>query len=95
MSSYESCELFTGAGGLAIGLEQAGFRHRTLVELNDDACDTIRLNISNSKDYSHWRLLQTDARKLNYREVAEGCTFIARWSTLPTLLPWRKAWRER
>ena len=77
MSSYESCELFTGAGGLAIGLEQAGFRHRTLVELNDDACHTIRLNIRNSKKYSHWRLLQTDARKLDYREVAEGCTFIA------------------
>ncbi|MBL9178652.1 MAG: DNA cytosine methyltransferase [Verrucomicrobiaceae bacterium] len=33
-----SIELFSGAGGLALGLEAAGFEHLALVERNKDAC---------------------------------------------------------
>lgn len=39
-----SVELFTGTGGLALGLAKAGFRHRLLVEFNRDACQTLRRN---------------------------------------------------
>ncbi len=44
-----SLELFSGAGGLAKGLELAGFRHSTLVELNRNACDTLCENFDASK----------------------------------------------
>lgn len=37
-------EIFSGAGGLAKGLELAGIRHRAFVEWNADACATLRLN---------------------------------------------------
>lgn len=40
----KSIELFAGAGGLALGLEQAGFEHIGLIEFNRAAADTLLTN---------------------------------------------------
>lgn len=37
-------ELFSGCGGLARGMANAGFEERALVEYNRDACASLRLN---------------------------------------------------
>src|SRR5579859_4923618 len=42
--TLRSIELFTGAGGLALGTHAAGFRHAFLVEWDEHACATIRAN---------------------------------------------------
>jgi DNA (cytosine-5)-methyltransferase 1 len=55
-----SLELFSGAGGLALGLEKAGFEPVALVERNEDACDTLRANRPD------WNVLQTDVREINF-----------------------------
>lgn len=39
-----SIEIFSGAGGLAKGIELAGVSHNAFVEWNSDACATLRLN---------------------------------------------------
>lgn len=39
-----SIELFAGAGGLALGLERAGFNHVALVEKDKFACQTLSTN---------------------------------------------------
>ncbi|MEZ5709109.1 MAG: DNA cytosine methyltransferase [Blastomonas sp.] len=40
----QSIEFCAGAGGQALGLEQAGFRHAALVEIEPDFAATLRLN---------------------------------------------------
>jgi DNA (cytosine-5)-methyltransferase 1 len=42
-----SLELFSGAGGLAKGLELAGFKHSALVEFNKHAYASLRENFGN------------------------------------------------
>lgn len=41
---YNSIELFAGAGGLAIGMEQAGFKHLLLNEIDKHCANTLSLN---------------------------------------------------
>lgn len=40
----QSIEFCAGAGGQALGLEQAGFKHSALVEIEPDFAKTLRLN---------------------------------------------------
>ena len=51
-------ELCSGAGGQALGLEQAGFSHQALVDLDSDACQTLRQNRPN------WHVVQADVRSM-------------------------------
>ena len=41
-NKYKSIEICAGAGGQALGLENAGFEHIALVELEYLACQTLR-----------------------------------------------------
>ena len=47
----KSVEIFSGAGGLAKGLELAGFEHLAFVEWNKDACASLRANFPPEKVY--------------------------------------------
>ena len=57
MNLLNSLELCAGAGGQALGLEQAGFHHLALVEIEPIACETL---INNRPQ---WNVLQGDLRK--------------------------------
>ncbi|MFE5948046.1 DNA cytosine methyltransferase [Streptomyces sp. NPDC056480] len=46
-----SIEICAGAGGQAVGLHQAGFRHLALVEIDKHAAETLRHNIEHQPDW--------------------------------------------
>lgn len=59
-TSYTSIELFAGAGGLALGLEQAGLHHVLLNEFDHCACDTLR------KNRPDWNIIEDDIRSIDF-----------------------------
>lgn len=44
MEALTCVEICAGAGGQSVGLEKAGFRHEVAVEIDPDACETLRIN---------------------------------------------------
>lgn len=74
----KAIELFAGAGGLAIGSTLAGFKHDAVVELNRDACRTIRFNQAMGVDLVHdWPLFEGDVRNFDYSPFANRIDLLA------------------
>lgn len=58
--SYKIIELFAGAGGLALGLEKAGFQSLLLNEIDRDACETLKKNRVN------WNVKNCDIKEYDF-----------------------------
>jgi DNA (cytosine-5)-methyltransferase 1 len=71
--SLRSAELCAGGGGGALGLEQAGWIHEALVEIDPDACATLRAA------RPAWKVIEDDIRCVDGRQltgidlVSGGC----------------------
>ncbi|MCW3082942.1 MAG: modification methylase [Bacteroidetes bacterium] len=59
MEKLRSLEICAGAGGQALGIEQAGFEHLALVEIEPLACETLRIN------KPKWNVYQCDVKKFS------------------------------
>ncbi len=62
VKKFQTIELFAGAGGLAIGLEQAGLN---CVLLNDNdhwACETLRIN------RPEWNIIEGDIKNIDFHK---------------------------
>ncbi|MDQ6989431.1 MAG: DNA (cytosine-5-)-methyltransferase [Mariprofundaceae bacterium] len=57
---FSSIELFAGAGGLAIGLAQAGFQAVMLNEMDKSACATLRHNRPD------WHVIEGDIKDVSF-----------------------------
>lgn len=69
MSKFNYIDLFAGAGGLSEGFIRAGFNPVAHVEMNKDACDTLRTRAAyhwlkdNGKKRVYIEYLKSDSRK--------------------------------
>lgn len=66
-----SIELFTGGGGLALAMHEAGFRHLVAVELQKRACATLRANVAADlgtpfPPHDRWPLVEGDVRAVDF-----------------------------
>jgi len=68
VGSLTSLEICAGAGGQALGLEQAGFAHEAVVELDADACATLRGN-------RQWKVIEGDVANVDGRAFAGADLF--------------------
>lgn len=62
---FTSIELFAGAGGLALGIEQAGFDTLGLIEFDKAAADTLRCNRPN------WRVIHDDIANISKLDLED------------------------
>ena len=63
-------EICAGGGGQALGLERAGFRHVAALEIDPDACTTLKRN------RPEWEVLETDIHTFDAARF-EGCDLVA------------------
>lgn len=84
MSALTSLEICSGAGGQALGLETAGFDHLALVELEHDACQTLRFN------RPAWNVVEGDLREFSAKPFA-GLDLVAGGVPCP---PFSKAGKQ-
>lgn len=62
--AFTDVELFAGAGGLALGLEQAGLNGLCFVEFDQAACNTLKTNRPN------WNVICDDIHNVDFRPLA-------------------------
>ena len=62
MRSPRTISLYTGAGGLDLGLEAAGFETRVAVEINDDCCETLAAN-------RDWPINHSDIHRVSSEQI--------------------------
>lgn len=68
---YTSAELFAGGGGLALGMEKAGFHHVLLNEFDHSACDTLRRNRPN------WNVIEGDVHDIDFSPYRGKIDFLS------------------
>lgn len=69
MKQLSSIELFSGAGGLALGLHAAGFRHSALYEWNSSAVETLRYNQKmRHESLTDCEISRADVRDVDFRK---------------------------
>jgi DNA (cytosine-5)-methyltransferase 1 len=73
-----SVELFAGAGGLALGTSMAGFRHEAVIEIDADACKTIRVNQHLGVPHvRQWKLFHGDVKDFDFGSLRTGIDLLA------------------
>jgi DNA (cytosine-5)-methyltransferase 1 len=71
IKEFKLIELFAGCGGLAIGMEKAGFTSVLLNEIDKDACATLR------KNRPSWNTIEGDITKISFSEYRDKIDIIS------------------
>lgn len=74
----KSVELFAGGGGLAFGTAEAGFRHKTVIEWDANACATLRQNHDNGvRHVKDWDIVERDVHQYDFTPHRDEADFVS------------------
>ena len=74
----KSVELFAGAGGLGIGLHNAGFHPLNVIEWDSYCCDTIRENKERGvAAVARWNITEGDVRAVDFRPYRDKIDLVS------------------
>lgn len=74
----QSVELYTGAGGLALGISRAGFKHLAVVERDTSSCETLYENkLRRVEKIQTWPVFNCDIHDFNFASIPEGIELLA------------------
>lgn len=76
-TQLQSLELFTGAGGLALGVAKAGFKHVGILEWDRDACSSLRDNGKRIGLMGGWPIVEGDVREYDFRRHRGSISLLA------------------
>ena len=65
IDAFTTIELFAGAGGLALGIEKAGFEPLGLIEFDKDAAESLKTNRPN------WRVIHDDIANISCLDLED------------------------
>ena len=68
---FKLIELFAGAGGLAIGMEKAGFKSILLNEIDKHACNTLQAN------RPEWNIIEGDVSKIDFTKYKDSVDILS------------------
>ncbi len=83
--TFTTLELCAGAGGEALGLQQAGISHAGLIEIDKHACQTLRLN------RPEWKVIEQDLFKFRDAAAFKGVDIVSGGLPCP---PFSKAGKQ-
>lgn len=84
-AALTTLELCAGAGGQALGLEQAGIDHAGLIDISSHACATLRHN------RPHWKVIEQDLNKFTDAAAFKGVDIVSGGLPCP---PFSKAGKQ-
>lgn len=72
-----SMELFTGAGGLALGVAGAGFQHLAVMDWDANACATLRQNQRRLSALARWPIFEMDVHQFDFEPYVDKVSLLA------------------
>jgi DNA (cytosine-5)-methyltransferase 1 len=78
LDQLKSVELFSGAGGLALGMARSGFQHELLVEYNKDAVDTLIKNHDEGQaQIKEWDIRHENVKNISFKKYKGKISVVA------------------
>ena len=66
---FTSIEICAGAGGQAVGLHNARFKHLALIEIDENAVATLKRNVGGNPQWNGCKVIQGDLTKIDPRKL--------------------------